>query len=311
MATIATRTAEMSREEWLEERRKGIGGSDAAAALGLSKWKTPFMLYLEKTGEIKPNDPGEAAYWGTRLEDIVAEEFMVRTKKKVRRRNAIFTDPERPWMLANIDREVVGENAGLEVKTTGAWGRDEWTDDRVPDCYLIQAQHYMSVMGWERVYFAVLIGGQKFLWKEVPRDDDLIAIIREREAEFWQRVQDFNPPPVDGSEAASEILGRLYPEGKPGIIDLPAESEALIEQWEAARAAEAEAKARKDEAANRLKEMLKDNERGGWLTKEVVWKNVTQERVDAKALKERYPDVYNAVCKTTTYRKFDIKEAKG
>lgn len=294
----------------MDERRKGIGGSDAAAALGVSKWKTPFMLYLEKTGEIKPTDPGEAAYWGTRLEEVVADEFATRTGKKVRRRNAIFADPERPFMLANIDREVVGENAGLEVKTTGAWGRDEWADDRVPDGYMIQAQHYMSVMGWERIYFAVLIGGQKFIWKEVPRDDDLIAILRDREAEFWQRVQDFNPPPVDGSEAASDLLGRLYPEGKPEIVGLPPESEALIEQWETARAAEADAKARKDEAANRLKEMLKDSERGGWLSKEVVWKNVTQERVDSKALKEKYPDVHRAVVKATVYRKFEIREAK-
>lgn len=311
MPTIAARTVEMSRAEWLEERRKGIGGSDAAAALGISKWKTPFMLYLEKTGEIAQPDPGEAAYWGARLEEVVAEEFAIRTGKRVRRRNAIFVDPERPFMLANIDREVVGENAGLEVKTTGAWGRGEWADDRLPDAYFVQAQHYMSVMGWDRIYFAVLVGGQRFLWKEIPRDDEFIDLLREREAEFWQRVLDRDPPPVDGSEAASEILGRLYPEGKPETVALPPESEALIEQWETARAAEKEAAARKEEAANRLKEMLKDNERGGWLTKEVIWKSVTQERVDTKALKEKYPDVHRAVVKTTAYRKFEIREARG
>lgn len=311
MPVAMAKTVEMSREEWLEERRKGIGGSDAAAALGLSKWKTPFMLYLEKTGEIKPSDPGEAAYWGTRLEEVVAEEFTVRTGKKVRRRNAIFSDPERPFMLANIDREVVGENAGLEVKTTGAWGKDEWADDKVPDAYLIQAQHYMSVMGWDRVYFAVLIGGQRFLWKEVPRDDELIGAIREREAEFWQRVEKFDPPDVDGSEGAADFLARLYPEGMPDKIDLPEDSDFWMTEWENARTEESAAKARKEEAANKLKAMLKDHERGAWGLREVVWKNVTQERVDSKALKEKYPDVHKAVCKTTAYRKFDIKEAKG
>jgi len=308
VATI--KTLEISREDWLEERRKGIGGSDAAAALGLSRWKTPFMLYLEKTGEVKPTDPGEAAYWGTRLEDVVAEEFTVRTGKKARRRNAIFTDPERPFMLANIDREVVGENAGLEVKTTGAWGADGWEDDRVPDAYLIQAQHYMSVMGWDRVYFAVLIGGQRFIWKEVPRDDEFIELIRQGEESFWTLVERRTPPPPGGSDADSDILAKLYPEGVPESMDLPMEAEDLIARWETAREEEKAAAAKKEEAANMLKGILQGRERGVWLDREVRWATVRTERVDTKALKEQYPDIMKSILKESVYRKFDIREVK-
>lgn len=311
MPVATIKTLEISREDWLEERRKGIGGSDAAAALGLSKWKTPFSLYLEKTGEVQPTEPGEAAYWGTRLEDVVAEEFTVRTGKKVRRRNAIFADPERPFMLANIDREVVGESSGLECKTTGAWGADGWKDDRLPDAYFVQAQHYMSVMGWDRVYFAVLIGGQRFLWKEIPRDDEFIDLLREREAEFWRRVETFDPPDVDGSPEAERMLARLYPGGDLEVVDLPDEADGLIDAWEQARADEKDAAARKDEAANRLKDLLKNHERGGRFNKQVVWQTVNQERVDSKALKEKYPDVHRAVTKATSYRKFDVREVKN
>jgi len=214
-------------------------------------------------------------------------------------------------MLANIDREVVGENSGLEVKTAGVWGKDEWADDRVPDAYLIQAQHYMSVMGWDRVYFAVLIGGQRFLWKEVPRDDELIEAIREREAEFWQRVEKFDPPDVDGSEGAADFLARLYPEGLPDRIDLPEDADFWMTEWEQARTAEATAKGRKEEAANKLKAMLQDHERGVWGLREAVWKSVKQERVDSKTLKEKYPDVYKAVTKEASYRKFDVREVKA
>ncbi|HHW14817.1 MAG TPA: YqaJ viral recombinase family protein, partial [Firmicutes bacterium] len=137
----------MAREAWLAERRRGIGGSDAAAIAGLSKWRSPMAVWLEKTGQVEPEEPGEAALWGTKLEDVVARHFAEATGFKVQRCNAILQHPERPWMLANIDRYVLDPARGrglLEVKTTNAWNHDA-SEDKAPDHYLIQVHHYLAV----------------------------------------------------------------------------------------------------------------------------------------------------------------------
>src|SRR5690606_3541619 len=111
-AKVLVSTNDLNRDEWLHARAKGIGGSDASVILGLNKWKTPFELWLEKTGQVIPeSSQSEAAYWGTVMEDIVAKEFETRTGKKVRRRNATFQHPKYPFLIANVDRLVVGEKA--------------------------------------------------------------------------------------------------------------------------------------------------------------------------------------------------------
>src|SRR5690606_35289427 len=111
-------TLDMSREEWLKERKKGIGGSDASVIVGFNPWKSPFELYIEKTSDEVQEIENEATHWGNVLEDVVAEEFSRRTGKKVRRRTQIFKHKEYDWMIVNIDRDVVGERALLECKTT-------------------------------------------------------------------------------------------------------------------------------------------------------------------------------------------------
>lgn len=167
-AVILANTSEMSHEEWLAARRKGIGGSDAAAIAGLNKWKSPVAVYLEKIGQApEENVSSEAAYWGTVLEDVVAQEFSKRTGLKVRRRNAILQHPEHSFMLANVDRLIVGEKAGLECKTASEYLKEEWKDDEVPAQYLIQCQHYMAVTGYDAWWIAVLIGGNKFIYKKL------------------------------------------------------------------------------------------------------------------------------------------------
>jgi len=197
VAGILVSTTGMSRDTWLGERRRGIGGSDAAKVLGVSRWGGPLSVYLEKKGLYVPEDPGEPAYWGTVLEDVVAREFEKRSGLRVQRQNKIFTHPDYPWMLANIDRRIVGQNKGLECKTASNFMGDEWEGDELPDAYYIQIQHYMAVMGWEACWVACLIGGQRYVQKEVQRNPELINTIIEKEREFWEEhfLKDV-PPPV-------------------------------------------------------------------------------------------------------------------
>ena len=204
-------TAGLSHQDWLEQRRRGIGGSDAAAACGVSPWKTPFALWLEKTKRAEPDDSlskNDAVHFGTLLEDVVAKEFERRSGLKVQRRNAIFQSDDNPFMIADIDRAIVGQNAGLECKTTSAYNASAWEGDSIPDNYLLQVQHYMSVMGWEKCYVACLIGGQDFVWKPVARNDALIDALIKTEKEFWERnvLEDIAP-----DICATDDLTRLYP----------------------------------------------------------------------------------------------------
>lgn len=198
MPNVLVSTKGMIREEWLKHRQLGIGGSDAAKVLGISRWGGPLSVYMEKNGLYTPEEPGEAAYWGTVLEDVVAREFEKQSGLKVRRENKIFRHPEYPWMLANVDRRIVGANKGLECKTTSNFMGDEWKDDELPDAYYVQIQHYIAVMGWESCYVAVLIGGQRFIWKECVRNDSLILTIVEKEREFWEDHFLKNIPPAIG-----------------------------------------------------------------------------------------------------------------
>lgn len=197
MTRVLVSTKELDREEWLKERMKGIGGSDAAKVLGVSRWGGPLSVYLEKKGLYVPEDPGEPAYWGTVLEDVVAREFEKRSGLRVQRQNKIFQHAEYPWMLANVDRRIVGQNKGLECKTASNFMGDEWEGDELPDSYYIQIQHYMAVMGWESCWVACLIGGQRYVQKEVQRNSELINTIIEKEREFWEDhfLKDV-PPPV-------------------------------------------------------------------------------------------------------------------
>lgn len=307
-AQILVNTLNMDRNEWLEYRRKGLGGSDAAAVAGLNPWKSPFAVWLEKTGQIEPEEPGEAAYWGTILEDIVAQEFTKRTGMKVRRRNAILKHPQYEWMIANVDRMLVGSSEGLECKTTSAYQAKEWEGDEVPAPYIIQVQHYMAVTGAKAWWLAVLIGGQRFLCKRVERDDELIQKLIEIERDFWENhVLTLNPPLLDGSTASTELLKKMYPEAKLPEIELPSESRTLIEALEQINAELKELETKKAEYENRLKAMLGEHEAGRVGDRIVTWKNIVSNRFDTKRFEKEHPELYQQYLKTTAYRKFAIK----
>lgn len=300
----------MDKLEWLKERQKGIGGSDVGAILGVNKYKTPFQIYLEKTQEIKEvQESSEAAYWGTELEDMVAREFAKRTGKKVRRDTKHFASGKYPFMVANIDRRVVGEKAILECKTVNQFGAKEWEGEEIPASYLVQVQHYIYVTGAEKAYIACLIGGQKFIWKEIKRDDELIEMIINAEKDFWKLVEEKTPPALDGSSAAEKYLKERFKDVQEGTkVALDSEHKEMIEEYlnlkEQIKELEQETKA----LENSLKLKIGDNEAGYIDNFLVNWRGYSRTSIDSKKLKEEQPEIYDKYLKKSKYRKFEIKE---
>lgn len=308
---ILVNTNNMSHEEWLEWRRKGIGGSDAAAVAGLSPWKSPIAVWLEKTGQAEPEKPGEAAYWGRVLEDVVAREFSIRTGLRVRRRNAILKHQEHEWMIANIDREIVGVREGLECKTTSAYNANEWKDDEVPAQYILQVQHYLAVTGYEAWWIAVLIGGNRFVYKRIERDEELIQELIEIERDFWENHVLANVPPnLDGSRASTELVKRMYPRATLPAVNLPSQAKELIEELENVKADIKLLEERKNECENKLKQLLGEHEEGKIGNMVVTWKNITSKKFDTNRLKKEKPEIYERYLITSSYRKFDVRKLK-
>ena len=216
-------TKDMSWEEWLSIRGNGIGSSDAAVAVGISPYKSPLELWLEKTGRKQAPDlaSNDAVFWGTTLEEIIARVYATRTGCKVRRLNAVLQHPEYLFMLANLDRVVQHPTDGsgiLEVKTAGLHSAQFW-DDGVPDSYQCQVLHQLAVTGKEWCDVAVLIGGQDFRVYRVVRDDAKIADLIQREEKFWQCVMQDISPAVDGSESSGRALASMYPSDGGEMLD--------------------------------------------------------------------------------------------
>lgn len=217
---IIANTLNMSREEWLMLRKNGIGGSDAGAICGLNKYRSPIDVYLDKTSTTIEDKDSEAMRVGRDLEDYVAKRFTEETGKKVHRRNAIMAHDEHDFMLANVDRMVVGENALLECKTANAYMADAWKDG-CPESYEIQCHHYMAVTGAEKVYLACLIMGIDFVIREIDRDEGIINDLIRIEEQFWtNNVLAHRMPPPDGSNAATDAIRNMYLASKPKALEL-------------------------------------------------------------------------------------------
>lgn len=309
-ANILASTEQMSYEDWLDYRKQGIGGSDAAVVCGISRYKSPIELWMEKTNQCQQQEAGEAAYWGTQLEDLVRKEFTKRTGIEVRCLNQLLQSAEHPFMLANLDGVCEHLDYGaciFEAKTASAYKAEEW-ENAIPDEYMLQIQHYMAVTGYGGAYIAVLIGGNTFRWKFIERDDDFIAMMIQLERDFWQYVQEMTPPPLDGSKAAGKFLAERFPSSIPQAnMTLPEEAVVLIQQYDAACEQLAIVTEQKQKAENLLKQMLRDCESGTAGERMVTWKNVSQERLDHKTLKAEHPALYRKYANQTTYRRFSIK----
>lgn len=286
------------RNAWLKMRRMGIGGSDAGTIVGDNPWKSPYALWLEKTGQIVPEDISdkEPVYWGTALEDIVAKEFTKRTGKRVRRCGTM-QNTKHSWMLANVDRLIIGENAGLECKTTNAFNYKEWQDDGLPNSYYWQCQHYMLCTGLPMWYIAVLIGGQHYAFKPVPRNDEDIDYLYRKEQDFWRMVQTKTPPPIDGSSATSKALDEKYQGGNMKPVELSEEAVTALTILNNAKKEKKRIATLIQEQENRIKSIMGNDEIAYIGGHKVTWKTQAGRiTVDTKKLKAEYPDVWEA-CK--------------
>lgn len=220
----------MERAHWLEERRKGLGGSDSPVVLGVSPFKTQQDLWAEKRGLVLDVEPTPAMKRGTVLEPLVADMYSEATGRKVRRVNQILQHKEYDFMLANIDREIVGAGLPgvLEIKCPGLKVFSECKRQGVPDYYQIQLQHYMAVTGRQWGALAVFNAERwELVFFDVKRDEEIINMIVVKDAEFWQMVLNneipaltdtpiIDLPPVGGGE----LVTLDTPEWKTAIMKL-------------------------------------------------------------------------------------------
>ena len=298
MAAELILNADASHEEWLRVRNTGLGGSDAGAIMGLNPYKSAITLWAEKTGRQEPDDlsSNEAVYWGTVLEAPVARRWAEDTGKHIRRRGTL-RDTEYPWMLANVDRWVIGENAGLEIKTANAWASGKWADDEIPDSYYAQCLHYMAVTGAERWYIAALIGGQQFLWKEIPRIEEDIDALRLAEKAFWDHVRSGTmPEEIDGSESTARTLSALYRNGTADTLELPEEAWELIRKYDELQREKKDIEASTQEIKNNLMAMMGEAETATCGGRKITWKaGKPRETVSLADIRKKDPASYAAL----------------
>lgn len=293
---VDTRT--LDRNQWLEVRQGGIGSSDAATAVGLNPYKSALELWMEKTGRVAPEaeSPGmdDPRYWGTLLEPFVADSYQQKTGRKVRRINAVLQHPTFNFMLANIDREVVGspDVQILECKTAGEFGSRLWRDG-VPEYVQLQVQHQLAVTNKQAADVAVLLCGQKLEIHRIERDDDLIARLILLETKFWECVQHDIEPPADGSESSARALRQLYL-GNDMALDF-SQNEALCGVFTSLSALKGELE-EKERQAEQLKQTIQqamgDASRAVFLDGEVTYKRSKDGiRLNAKQLAADYPQI--------------------
>jgi putative phage-type endonuclease len=307
-------TTDLGREAWLKIRAQGIGSSDAAVAVGLSPYKSPLSLWLEKTNRKLAVDLSEkeAVIWGTVLEPVLAKVYAARTGRRVRRVNAVLQHPDYPFMLANLDREVVGKaDCGiLEIKTAGYHSAPQW-EDGIPVAYQCQVLHQLAVTGHAWADVAVLIGGQDFRIYRIERDDDKIADLIERESQFWVCVTENRQPEPDGSDDAGKALLSLFPADNGQTLDLSespeynqlfAELLNLREQKEVTERKESEIKQRIQVALGTCTAAL-------FQQGKVTWRKAKDRLVaDVDKISQEHPELIQQYCKPVPgSRRFTIQ----
>ena len=310
--TVIADCRKLSYDEWLTLRKSGIGGSDCAAACGLSRWKTRFDLWLEKTSRFSQASVGEAAYWGKIMEPILRDEFSKRTGFEVKEMPAFFRSLANPFMQANIDG-CVNTGSGyaiLEIKTAGSYAVADW-EDGLPVEYYLQIQHYLAVIGAAKAYVAVLLGGNKFSYQEIARDEDMIKNIIAMEQDFWNNYVLKNvPPPVVAED--KDLLYTLYPKVQHDAVELSEEHSTLFSRYLIAKQALDEAQKAKDEAEAKLKALIKDSSKAtcGYYT--ATWSEVNRKALSNERVKQLLtPEQLESCMITTTSRRFSIKSSKG
>lgn len=299
-------TINMTEKEWLAERRNTIGGSEAAAIVGLDPWNSPYTLWYKKKG-CAEETTSLAAEFGRFAEEFVAQRFEAETGKRVRKENAIIRNSDYPYAHANIDRRIVGENAGLECKTTSALNLKQFKNGKYPERYYVQCVHYMMVCGFERMYLACLIGNNQFRIFVIERDEEEISSLAEQEKEFFELLQGDAPPEITAMECDTSTVNELHPTATGGEIGLYGRDDVFTALADlAARKKTIEAEI--ERLTNVLKADLGDAERGTTENWSCTWSNASKTSYDTRRLFAEHPEIDpEQYAKTTTYRTFKYR----
>lgn len=300
-------TIGMTRAEWLEQRGGTIGGSDAGAICGMNPYSSPYSVFAEKRKLIPPKEENEAMRQGRDLEQYVAQRFAEETGKKVRRDNSIIYNSDYPFAHADLDRVVVGEDAGLECKTASPMNYAMYADGNYPEHYYVQCMHYMMVTGKSKWYLAVLVFQRGLFIFEINRDEAEIATLAEVEKAFYENnIKAGIEPPPDGSEATTNALAERFPDSMDIKLDLTP-CAAQIAMYLSLKEQEKATKALIEEAANAIKAYMKDAERGEYGDHKVIWKNSKRSTFDKKRLAAEHPEInLDDYTNQTQSRKFTI-----
>ncbi len=332
---VLAETANLARPDWLELRRQGLGGSDAAAVLGISPFRTARDLYYDKRGVVTADDQANwvALEVGNLLEPLVARIFEAKTGLKVYQRKCMFRHPEYPWMLADLDYLVDlpdGTTAIVEIKTTNYNAKDKWWyngEEIVPVYYETQGRHYMAVMNLNRVYYCCLYGNNEdeAIVRHIDRDMVYEAELIALERDFWhENVLAGVPPPY--TEDGDLILESLRRSLGPADTDAPPVEFSRVQSERITRyLALQEEKKRRDSDAKALDAELKRlkahivSDMGHSCTAVcedgciVSWKPVRKvgiSKSDLDRLKEVYPEIYAEYTTVSESRRFHIKPPK-
>lgn len=305
-------TVGMMREQWLAERRRGIGGSDAGAIVGLNPWASPYSVWADKLALVPEKEDTEAMRQGRDLEEYVSQRWEEETGKKCKRYPYIVRSEAYPFAHANIDRAVVGEKAGLECKTTSCLDVRRFGNVEFPEQYYAQCVHYLAVTGWARWYLAVLVLGRGFYTYVLERDEAEIAALMDAERRFWRNVEEKTPPAADGSEATSETLRTLWADSEDGkSVDLFGQ-ERLLDEYATLKRQEKALGERRREIENSLQSQMGDAEKalcGAW---SVSWKTQERRTFDVKAFAAKNPKVdLSPFYNVSTSRPFKVTEVKA
>ena len=299
------------------DRTTFIGGSDVAAILNVSHWKTCFQLYQEKIGEFVDESSPERdkrLNRGKRWEPVVVEmlidELIARGHEvEIIGRNARYSDPEYPFLQAEIDLELLidGEEVNGEMKTVHPFSAKEWGEegtDEMPVYYTAQCMHGLMVKPRRKVIVAALIGADDLRIHELVRDDLLIAVIRQKAVEFWERVQTRNPPPITEPQDVKRMFWR-----DAGTILEADDSLATVCQdlkflKEKAKNLEIDI----ETLENALKLRMGEAATLVYLDKPIAtWKTQQTKKIDSKALEIVHPEIAAAFRKTKESRVLRLK----
>ena len=298
-------TLNLSKEDWLRYRKCGITGTDAGAILGLNPYRSAFQVYHDKISDIIENIDNEAMRQGRDLEDYVAQRFSEETGFKVRRANAIYQSEEHSLLLADFDRLIVGQKAGLECKTVSPFSADKWADGKIPAHYMAQVDHYLAVSGFDCWYVAALIFGRELVIHKIVADKQVISDLIDKEERFWtNHVVPQIPPAPNGCDCDTQQINQLYEvdnrdktadlSALHGLLDKRQELSDQIEQMEQEKTA----------IEQQVKLKMQDAAYGTAPGYKVSWVSSESKRVDSQRLRKEQPDIFNQYSKNVSSRRF-------